>query len=72
MHPFLFLRPRAGSTNCCLLHLTNEAFYQKLQHFFRISIFVPDMRPAYSHKSFGDERLSYIFLMLALATDSSL
>jgi len=30
------------------------------------------MRPDYSHKSFGDERASYIFLMLALATDSSL
>lgn len=30
------------------------------------------MRPDYSHKSFGDERSSYIFLMVTLATDSVL
>lgn len=28
------------------------------------------MRPDYSYKAFNDERSSYIFLMLTLATDS--
>jgi hypothetical protein len=30
------------------------------------------MRPDYSHKCFSDERTSYIFLVIALATDSTL
>ncbi|OJY89411.1 MAG: hypothetical protein BGP13_02850 [Sphingobacteriales bacterium 40-81] len=64
---FCFKSAGTDSTNGCLRHLTKEAFYQNFQHFFRISVFVTDMRPDYSHKSFGDERASYIYFSHACA-----